>query len=106
MVCKGLLAAVVLGFGLTAQASDEIAKPEEQTAPISEKQQVVQAFEQSCRTEQLANCGCIAESLVPILSDAKVSLLQSQFQSGNLNNKNLIPRNQVMFNRAQSKCSG
>ncbi|RDX37117.1 hypothetical protein DZA50_02715 [Kangiella sp. HD9-110m-PIT-SAG07] len=103
---KSLLGALVLSLSLSAQASEEMQKPQEQVAPLSDKQQVVQAFEQSCRAEQLANCACISESLVPMLSSAKVSLVQSQLESGGLNNKNLIARNQVVFNKAQNKCSG
>ena len=105
MMFKSMLGALVLSLSLSAQASQEVQKPAEQVAPVSDKQQVVQAFEQSCRAKELTNCACISESLVPMLSNAKVALVQSQLQSGELTQKNLIPRNQVEFNRAQSKCS-
>lgn len=106
MTLKTILGVLIIGCSLTVQAADKTEKPQEQVAPISDKQQVVLAFEESCRTEQLANCGCISESLVPMLSDAKVSLVKAQLDSGQLNGKNLIARNQVIFNRAQNKCSG
>lgn len=106
MTLKTLLGVLIIGCALSAQASEERAKPVEQAAPVSDKKQIVQAFEQSCRIQELSQCGCISESLVPMLSDSKVSLIVAQLKSGALNHKNLIARNQVLFNKAQGKCSG
>lgn len=73
-------------------------------AVMTEKQQVIQAFKHTCEERALEQCGCTAESLVPALSDAEVTVISSKLQSGEFTTENLIPRNQVAFNRAQNKC--
>jgi hypothetical protein len=104
---KVTLGLLLVGASLSTYAAEnEAPEPPQEVMKLSPKQQVIKAFEQSCELREEAQCGCIAETMVPALSDSKVTVILSQLDSGEVTHKNLIPRNQVEYNRAQKKCAG
>ncbi|MBV34434.1 MAG: hypothetical protein CMP47_09820 [Rickettsiales bacterium] len=102
---KILLTMVILAVSFTLVA-EEKGVPVQQGSQLSDKHVVISEVEKSCELNGLANCGCIAESMIPLITDAEASVISSRLKSGELSHENLIPRNRVKFNRAQQICNG
>lgn len=102
---KLLLTTLIITVSFSLTAADK-GIPVKAGTQLSDKQVVINEFEQSCELSELANCGCIAESLIPLISDAEATVISARLKSGELSHENLIPRNRVKFNRAQQICNG
>lgn len=101
---KLLLTIVIMVVSFTLSAAEK-GIPVEEDIQLSDKQLVISEFEQSCESNEIENCGCIAESLIPLISDSEATVISSRLKSGELTHENLIPRNRVKFNRAEQICN-